>query len=1602
MTVSELSERSIFKGQRILYLGSIKATVSNIYSDGKRISSAYFSSKTKPIFRSESAKYVIFIQMSREMWDFDAEGSGEIMFNKVINGFLPDLFKRWQKLNVRHLVSIVLFTRLEYKKGILKQPDEDRNSRYERRKSTDDSEQDFRDYYRVVTTEAHSGKWVEILYRLRREFLVFLKDVSVIGGDKTYGRPPETLAAVKAVTDVESVIAGQPTTAAKGNILEAINLASSQFTRDYVDRDLVRTGLSLAIITAGTGVFEVDYNMLKLTTDSLVASGMGVDLVSLARMPLHSVPLFRYRSPHVVHALSAHSTLQEHSPFHAGSTPRQSTFAANASGGATLRPGGNFSYRSTGNSDDAPFGTQMESGVQWSYALPHWIDVSFWTGHTDEAMIRIQHGSTASSRNSHGKTKRPFTTSCRMYELQMMGLMETEMRNIAIDLLPEHIRPVKDQHAEKSPYLYNIETGLVESGLSNSVGSTRSFLDTHMETPRNVGDLSQGTAPSRRDLKELGDLMNMYDQDMFKEPVSPVTTILDHAVLEPGRTGISAGTRYSQSPTRVRNSLVPSPSLLKASHRSVYDADISSPDEHADRTNQELTVKQANQAKPATKKRAPMPRQISLGPRGLGTVKSAASTSISVEGAVDLRSPIRETSTKQFPPTQQAAPSKFSSLTQQLLNTLTRKPSQASLAKSIKSGDGDESSVAESSAYAQRSTPIAIKDHMNETDRESGAITVRHASVPKSDDIVLKNASIIGRQSGPRADSFSVAAADRADVHKTISPLTAMSPWLTMLNPSNPKKHNMSIASQFRRWQHVFPKAIPTSAIKWKSLCSPAALPLTAEYFPTPEELQNDYHEYTYKIMPIDDDEQSQAPRTRDALIRELISCRLSHGFQIVIGSAADEFVGSNAASLVQAFDKSYMTEDGATVLMTIGNHLHQLLCTVDGEVEIRRYMRKPVAAVESVGAVHPSVTYHPYIRTFLAAEYELRPVVFKNPRPTYYWNAIDHHLAGYQEEYSPDLRYWCARFVLIPVDPKLRSGQLGFVSENSDEEIRLEGIQKLTQLWQRHRYIPPEERKNHLSLQQRSKDPNPLAIEYQTRDPSQMVRSHAAGLTETLLAGEPGHELFAEAEQYHTSVIDKQKLSQHLQADPPRGVPLADRRWHLRTHHRCFRGDHLTSWLISNFKDIQTREEAVKLGEALMREGLFTHVMQKHQFRDGNYFYQIASDYSTVPDVKQSWFGTGRSIPSTPMFEGPKDSPKLRPWESPKLRPKDSPKLRPRDTSKMNSVDTVRSRSSADTSRTTSDDSLPKKRPKIELSRALRYDVDGRKRSYRPEIINLHYDRIHNPENCYHIRIDWMNVTAKLIEDAITSWASSVERYGLRLVELPIAEGVALLEKHPFRRPYEIKLCVPPPKNRPVDDTDSMTSQTQEEIRESHPYSRALLRKFDFVLDMEAASSFDASVDVTYSWGKPDYRYTQFIHKSGGLIIQINDAGNFTLCANRLCVDRSIAAREAGKFDKNERPERRKPASMDTLSDPEIIKDRLEQVCHDPEKLQEFYDHAFSKEKSPQSPSPPYTPVLDANIPSFGLPPTIMLRSASHLDTPRSAMAARRASTHGVPKSTD
>lgn len=145
-----------------------------------------------------------------------------------------------------------------------------------------------------------------------------------------------------------------------------------------------------------------------------------------------------------------------------------------------------------------------------------------------------------------------------------------------------------------------------------------------------------------------------------------------------------------------------------------------------------------------------------------------------------------------------------------------------------------------------------------------------------------------------------------------------------------------------------------------------------------------------------------------------------------------------------------------------------------------------------------------------------------------------------------------------------------------------------------------------------------------------------------------------------------------------------------------------MTNWLLRVFKDLQTREDAVFLGNQLMDRDIFTHVRGKHEFRDGNYFYQIKAAHRTTdyPDTG-GFFGrpVGRSVPSTPMAD-------LR--QSPAARPTHIDADSPGKSTPTPVLAPVGSKEKKD----------------VVLSQKLQYNVDTGRKSNQLEIVNVHYGR--------------------------------------------------------------------------------------------------------------------------------------------------------------------------------------------------------------------------------------------------------------------------------------
>jgi Domain found in Dishevelled, Egl-10, and Pleckstrin (DEP) len=74
-----------------------------------------------------------------------------------------------------------------------------------------------------------------------------------------------------------------------------------------------------------------------------------------------------------------------------------------------------------------------------------------------------------------------------------------------------------------------------------------------------------------------------------------------------------------------------------------------------------------------------------------------------------------------------------------------------------------------------------------------------------------------------------------------------------------------------------------------------------------------------------------------------------------------------------------------------------------------------------------------------------------------------------------------------------------------------------------------------------------------------------------------------------------------------PGGLHIADRTHMLRSYPRCFVGREAVDWLVAT-RGV-SRSEALRLGRSLVAVGLIQHVLEEHDFKDGDFFYRLADN---------------------------------------------------------------------------------------------------------------------------------------------------------------------------------------------------------------------------------------------------------------------------------------------------------------------------------------------------------------------------------------------------------
>jgi DEP domain-containing protein 5 len=271
---------------------------------------------------------------------------------------------------------------------------------------------------------------------------------------------------------------------------------------------------------------------------------------------------------------------------------------------------------------------------------------------------------------------------------------------------------------------------------------------------------------------------------------------------------------------------------------------------------------------------------------------------------------------------------------------------------------------------------------------------------------------------------------------------------------------------------------------------------------------------------------------------------------------------------------------------VSLGDHVHKLFYDASGNnVQVKRYIRKikyPTDAFTYRCAIWPNHLNRYQDRTI---EFTYPPLV------NYNWNYLDHLISGYQEQLTENLRFWRARFVLVPLEQLPTS----FSNANEvldEEEERLAGFKKFIDLFEKAR----------VNRCVSGTKPSRIEITYTTSS----LASHFGAMQKENIEG-AGASSTSANEKLTVDMLNSTPGLVMQQMQSPNGVGIRDRVWHFRRYEQAFVGEECIDWLLARFGDIESREAGVEFGNMLLKQGYIEHVYSKHQFLDGFYFYKMS-----------------------------------------------------------------------------------------------------------------------------------------------------------------------------------------------------------------------------------------------------------------------------------------------------------------------------------------------------------------------------------------------------------
>ncbi|XP_064164777.1 GATOR1 complex protein DEPDC5 isoform X1 [Anguilla rostrata] len=213
-----------------------------------------------------------------------------------------------------------------------------------------------------------------------------------------------------------------------------------------------------------------------------------------------------------------------------------------------------------------------------------------------------------------------------------------------------------------------------------------------------------------------------------------------------------------------------------------------------------------------------------------------------------------------------------------------------------------------------------------------------------------------------------------------------------------------------------------TVGVDWKSLTTPACLPLTTDYFPDRQTLQNDYTEGCYDLLPhtdLDRREDEGPVMTAPQVFEEFICQRLMQGYQIIVQPSNRKTPPSAAPPLSSSplYSRGLVSrrrpeEEESVYWLSMGRTFHKV-CLKDKIITVTRYL--PKYLYESAQIQYNYSLCPPHSDAHFMSCW----VEFGHERlEEYKWNYLDQYIcsAG-SEDFSliESLKFWRTRFLLLP-----------------------------------------------------------------------------------------------------------------------------------------------------------------------------------------------------------------------------------------------------------------------------------------------------------------------------------------------------------------------------------------------------------------------------------------------------------------------------------------------------------------------------------------------------------------------------------------------------------